>query len=73
MSIIRNRISYIDQRATELAASGSYSGWAGVERALVAEGYPEARAQLNDESRRQRLDRVCLKAKGMTARDRNAR
>ncbi len=72
MSIKRNRISYIDERATELAASGLYSGWAGVERALIAEGYPEARAQLNDESRRQRLDRVCAKAKTVSARDRKA-
>lgn len=72
MSIKRNRISHIDQRATELAASGRFSGWAGVERALVSEGYPEARAQLNNEARRQRLDRVCAKAQSVDARDRNA-
>jgi hypothetical protein len=59
----RIRASYIDERATELAASGLYSGWLSIEHAIVSEGYPEARAQLDDEARRQRLDRVCAKAR----------
>jgi hypothetical protein len=67
MSIRRNRTSYIDERATELAASGLYSGWLSIEMAIVAEGYPEARAQLNDPARQQRLDRVCAKAQKAAA------
>lgn len=72
MSIRRDRTSYIDQRATELAATGLYSGWLSIELAIVSEGYPEARAQLDNPARRQRLDRVCAKAQKSEASARNA-
>jgi hypothetical protein len=58
----RDRASYIDHRATQLAASGQFSDWRGVEKALVSEGYPEAAAQLDNLARHERLDRVCAKA-----------
>jgi hypothetical protein len=67
MASRREKAEYIDQRATELASSGLYSGWLAIERAIVAEGYPEARAQLDNQGRRDRLDRVCANAKTQKA------
>jgi hypothetical protein len=63
MSNKHNRTSYIDHRATLLAASGLFVDWRGVEEAIVLEGYPEAVGQLNNPARRARLDRVCAKAR----------
>ena len=59
METKRNRINYIDERASELAHTGLYSGWLAIEHALAAEGYPEAKAALDVPGRRDRLDRVC--------------
>jgi hypothetical protein len=62
MAVKRNRATYIDHRATQLAASGLFSDWRGVEAAIVSEGYPDAATQLDNPARRERLDRVCAKA-----------
>ncbi len=63
METRRDRITHIDQRASELASTGLYSGWLAIEHAIVAEGYPEARAILDSPGRHERLDRVCASAK----------
>jgi hypothetical protein len=62
MAVKRSRATYIDQRATQLAASGLFFDWRGVEEAIVSEGYPDAATQLDNLARRERLDRVCAKA-----------
>lgn len=62
----RMRADHIDARATELAATGLYKGWLAIEHAIVAEGYPEAKQQLDSPGRRERLDRVCASAKART-------
>jgi hypothetical protein len=55
-----NRKSYLRSRARELAMSGRFERWQGIEFELTfAEGLPEARTLLAGRSIRKRLDLLC--------------
>jgi len=52
----------IRKRASEYAKSGDFSSWLSIEHKLIAEGYPEARAELDNHYTRQELDSLCKTA-----------
>lgn len=51
------------QLANELARSGDYSGWLDIEWELRSRGYGRARQLLDNESTRDRLDKMCAEAR----------
>jgi hypothetical protein len=58
------REEYVRRRARELAQSGRFSGWLGIEFELrYVEGVPEARIWLDSEPIREELDILCRQAK----------
>jgi len=57
------RKDYVLRRAEELARSGDFTDWVLIERALRAEGFPEARQWLDDKFIRSELTRMCADAK----------
>jgi hypothetical protein len=62
------RHAYIRRRARELAATGDYHNWLGIEAALrFKEGWPEARGVLDSNILREELDVACQRATGKPA------
>jgi hypothetical protein len=60
----RNNSEYVHRRAIELAKSGRFSGWLGVEFELrYVEGLQKARVWLDSEPIREELDILCRQAK----------
>lgn len=57
------RREYMAKRARELAESGEYEDHIGVEIALRAEGFSEARQYLNNRFLRQEIDEMCHQAR----------
>ncbi|MDE1918396.1 MAG: hypothetical protein KGJ57_15320 [Sphingomonadales bacterium] len=57
------RINYINMRAIELADTGDYAGYQSIEHALRAEGFPEARGELDSPTTRKLLDDACASAR----------
>ena len=57
------RREYIYRRALEMARSGEHPGWPSIELALRAEGYSEARGELDSRVLRDQLDRLCKQAR----------
>lgn len=57
------RNQYMNRRAYELAATGNYGSYLGIEKALIDEGYPEARDYLNRSWSRKDLQQICDKAR----------
>lgn len=53
----------IHRRADELARSGQYGDWGGIERALRAEGHLEARQLLDNQFRRAELNEMCRQSR----------
>ena len=53
------RKAEIRKRAPEYARSGEFSGWLSIEHKLVAEGYLEARIELDNHYTKQELDSLC--------------
>jgi hypothetical protein len=65
MSTKLERQAYISRRAEELARSGDFSDWLGIEHHLrFQEGYAEARGELDRPHFREQLNRLCKQAKG---------
>jgi hypothetical protein len=59
-----NRKGYLRGRARELAISGRFERWQGIEFELTfVEGLPEARTLLAGRSIRKRLDLLCRRAR----------
>jgi hypothetical protein len=59
-----NRKGYLRSRARELAMSGRFERWQGIEFELTfVEGLPEARTLLAGRSIRKRLDLLCRRAR----------
>lgn len=58
------RAAYITRRADQLAATGRYANWREIEAAIRAEGYPEARTQLDNPHSRKILNEICAMSKG---------
>lgn len=62
------RHAYIRRRARELAETGNYHNWHGIEAALrVKEGWHEARSVLDSDILREELDVTCQRATGEPA------
>ncbi len=59
----RERDEHMWALAYNLAQSGEYTGWPGIEIELRAQGFARARQLLDDEQVRERLDRMCAKAR----------
>ena len=59
MATKRERAEIIERRASEMAASGKYRDHMEIEFALRAEGYPEARTQLDNPGTRYFLNEIC--------------
>jgi hypothetical protein len=60
--------SYVHRRARELAASGRFSGWAGIVFELeYFEGFPLAPAWLNYSPMIEELDKACKQARSASA------
>lgn len=59
----RERAEHITRRSNELAASGQYASWLSIEHALRAEGFDEARQQLDNRFVRAELDELCRRAR----------
>ena len=58
------RRSYVLRRAIELAKSGDFTDYSGIEAQLrIVEGYPEATQVLDDLTLRDRLNQMCKEAK----------
>ena len=53
----------------KVALSGKYTDWSGIELALRAEGYPEARGELDSRFKRDWLNRLCKQARGKLVND----
>lgn len=51
------------QKAQVLARSGAYQNWLSIEFALRAQGFADARAALNQDWVRERLDELCADAR----------
>ena len=61
--------AYVHRRARELAASGQFSGWAGIVFELeYFEGFPLAPAWLNYGQMIEELDKACGQARSASAR-----
>ena len=61
----RQQREYVGPRARELATSGKFRNWLGIEQHLrLEESCPEARHVLDNERIREELDRLCEVAKG---------
>jgi hypothetical protein len=59
-----NRKGYLRSRARELAMSGRFERWQGIEFELTfVEGLPEARTLLSGRSIRKTLDTLCRQAR----------
>jgi hypothetical protein len=59
-----NSEEFVRRRAKELAESGRFSGWLGIEFELrYVEGLQKARVWLNSEPIREELDILCRQAK----------
>lgn len=65
MSTSRAKEERMWETAYRLASSGEYAGWLEIEWELRAQGYARARQLLDDESIRERLDRMCDDARNM--------
>jgi hypothetical protein len=52
------------KRAAELAASGSYAAWPGVQSRLEREGFSQAAEWLRQPNLRAEIDRACADAQG---------
>jgi hypothetical protein len=64
MSLRKNSEEYVRRRAKELAQSGRFSGWLGIEFELrYVEGLQKARVWLDNEPIRYELDILCRQAK----------
>jgi hypothetical protein len=63
----RERREYIHQRALEMARSGQYDEFMSIELALRAEGYSEARGELDNRVLRDQLNRLCKQARARPA------
>jgi hypothetical protein len=60
----KNREEYVRRRARELAGSGRFERWQGIEFELrFTEGLPDARVWLDSEPIREELDILCRQAK----------
>jgi hypothetical protein len=57
------RREYIQQRALEMAQSGEHDDYMSIELALRAEGYHEARGELDSGHLRDRLNTLCKQAR----------
>ncbi len=64
-----DRAETISRMSRELANSGNYAGWLDIEMALRAQGYSEARTQLDNRYVRGELDALCKAAKARKAKD----
>lgn len=64
----RDQQAYVNQRAFELADTGRYSDEKEIEKALLAEGFREARDWLDSANIRNDLRNVCLAAKARGSR-----
>jgi len=63
-STTEQRRAYVNKRAYELAQTGNYKDYLGIENALIQEGYPEARDWLDRDSIRDDLKAICDNARG---------
>jgi hypothetical protein len=64
MALRKNSKEYVRRRAKELAESGRFSGWLGIEFELrYVEGLQKARVWLDSEPIRDELDILCRQAK----------
>jgi hypothetical protein len=59
----RERREYIHQRALEMARSGEHDDFMSIELALRAEGYSEARGELDSRVLRDELNKLCKQAR----------
>lgn len=60
----RQQREYVGPRARELAGSGNFHNWLGIEQYLRLEEFcPEARHVLDNELTREELDRLCKQAR----------
>jgi hypothetical protein len=59
----RERREYIHQRALQMAQSGEHDDYMSIELALRAEGYHEARSELDSRHLRDRLNALCKQAR----------
>jgi len=59
----KERAAYISRRAYELATSGKYEDYRQIELALCAEGYDEARQELDSPFLRKELNELCRQAR----------
>jgi hypothetical protein len=64
MSTKRERAEIISRLAFEMAQSGEYDGYQAIEHALRAQGYSEARGELDHGATRQLLDEICESSRG---------
>jgi hypothetical protein len=65
-----HRKDYLRSRARELAMSGRFERWQGIEFELTfVEGLPEARTLLAGRSIRNRLDLLCRQARAIDKKD----
>jgi hypothetical protein len=64
MALRKNSKEYVRRRAKEMAESGRFSGWLGIEFELrYVEGLQKARVWLDSEPIREELDILCRQQK----------
>ena len=62
MPISGNKEKRMWKLAYQMARSGEYNSWLGIEWELRGQGYFRARQLLDDEAIRERLDNLCIEA-----------
>ena len=63
MTTKRERAEIIERRSREMAKSGNYRDYMEIEFALRAQGFGEARGQLDNHETRQFLNDICAAAR----------
>lgn len=53
------KVALVHSRAFQYARSGKYPNWYSIELKLRKEGFPEARAELDDRVLRAELNQIC--------------